>query len=200
MALGQRRAVRAHQQRQVPVGGRTQFERLEHQQLARRVGQVVFAAQHVRDAHFGIVDGIAEEEGRAAVGAPQDEVADVVGGETLRPMHHVVEFDRLAGGNAKTGGRRDALRALAHAGFGGQLAAGARIARGAAGRQLRLARQLQFQRRAIAGIGQAARVQRGRMPRVDGPTARLAVFVARRTGPASQASPIQRRSSMSAVV
>ena len=132
------------------VGRRAQLERLEHQQLARRVGEVILAAQHVRDAHLRIVDGIAEEERGAAIGAPQDEVADVVGREALRSVHHVVELDAPPGGHAKPRGRRDALRALAHARLGRQLAAGAGITRWTAGGELRLARQVEFERRAVA--------------------------------------------------
>ena len=152
----------------MPVRGRAQLERLEHQQLARRVGQVILAAQHVGDAHLRIVDGIAEEERRAAIGAPQDEVADVVGGEALRSVHHVVELDAPAGGHAKPRGGRDALGALAHARLGRQLAAGAGITRRTPGGELRLARQVQFERRAVAGIREAARIERGRVARVDG--------------------------------
>jgi hypothetical protein len=151
------------------VRGRAQAQGFEHQQLARRVGQVIFTAQHVRDAHLGIVDGIAEEERRAAIRAPQDEVADVVGGETLRAVDHVVEFHEPARGHAKPRGRRYALGALADARLGRQIATGSGISGRPAGRQLRLARQIQLERRAIAGISEPIRIQAGRMPRVYGP-------------------------------
>ena len=183
MPLGQRRPVSAHQQRQMAIGRRSQAQRLEHQQLPRRVGQVIFAAQHVRDVHLGIVDGVAEEERRAAVGAPQDEIADVIRGEALRSVHHVVELDHATVGHAKARGRRDALRALAHPRLGGQLAAGARITRRPAGGELRLAGQIELQRRAVAGIGEPTRIQRGRMARVDRSTARLVVLLTRGGGP-----------------
>ena len=179
MTLGERRAIRAHQQREMAVGGRAQLQRLEHQQLARRVGQVIFATQHVRDAHLRIVDGIAEEERRAAIGAPQDEVADVVGREALRAVHHVVELDAPAGGHAKPRRRRDALRALAHARLGRQLAAGAGITRRTPGRELRLARQVEFERRAVTRVREATRIERGRMARVDASAARLVIFLTR---------------------
>ena len=50
MALGQRRAVGAQQQRHVAVVRRRQCQRLEQQALARRIAQVILAAQHVGDA------------------------------------------------------------------------------------------------------------------------------------------------------
>ena len=178
MAFRQRRAVCAHQQRQVAVGGRTQLQRFENQQLARRIGEVVFTAQHVRDTHLGIIDGIAEKERRAAVGTPQDEIADVVGGEALGTVHHVIEFHAPAVGHAEPRRRRDALRALAHARFGGEFPAGSGITWRAAGGELRLARQIQLERRAVAGIREPAGIERGRMSRVDLAATRLPVFLA----------------------
>ena len=71
-------------------------ERLQNQYLARRVGHVIVAAQHERDAHQRIVERVREEERGAAVGATDDEVADVVGVETLLAVHEIVEGDDLA--------------------------------------------------------------------------------------------------------
>ncbi len=200
MPLGQRRAVRAHQQRQVAVGRRAQAQRLEHQQLPRRVGQVIFAAQHVRDAHLGIVDGIAEEKRRAAVGAPQDEIADVVGGEALRAVHHVVELDHVcpSGTRNRVVGEMPCALLRTRA-SGRQLAAGTGITRRPAGGELRLARQIEFQRRAVAGIGEPARIQRGRMARVDRSAPRLVVFLARGAPfPSEKAGPHPSRAPSSA--
>ena len=84
------------------------------QELARRIGQMILAAQHVRDPHARIVHGIAEEERRGAVGAPHDEVADVVAQEALRAVHEIDEFDALAQRHAETQ-RRSAGPALAAA-------------------------------------------------------------------------------------
>ena len=62
--LGQRRAVGAHQQADMAVAGPPHAERIEQHQLARRIGEMIVAAQHVRDAHHRIIDGIAKKERR----------------------------------------------------------------------------------------------------------------------------------------
>ena len=101
MPLRQRRAVHAEQQRDVRVLRHGQLQRLEHQHLPRRVGQVIVAAQHERDAHQRVVDRVREEERRAAVGATDDEVADVVAGEALLAVDDIVEADDLPDGTRK---------------------------------------------------------------------------------------------------
>ena len=70
------------------------FQGIEQHELARRIGEVIVAAQDVRDAHDRVVDGVAEEERSGAVLAADDEIADVVRGESLRAVHQVDEFDR----------------------------------------------------------------------------------------------------------
>ena len=57
MALGELLAIGAVQERQVRIAGRHLAQRLEDKQLARRVGEVVVTADHVGDAHLGVVDG-----------------------------------------------------------------------------------------------------------------------------------------------
>ena len=69
VALGELRAVGAVQQRQVRVPRRRRAQRLEHQQLLGRVGEVVLAAHDVRDAGVEVVDGDREVVERRAVGA-----------------------------------------------------------------------------------------------------------------------------------
>ncbi len=78
MALRQLAAVGAEDQRVVRVGGRRRAEGGEHEELARRVGQVVVAADDVTDRHLMIVDDGREVVAGGAVGAHDDEVADHV--------------------------------------------------------------------------------------------------------------------------
>ena len=77
VTLRQRRAVLAHQQSHVAVAGAAHAQGIQHHELARRIGEMVVAAQHLGDSHDGIIDGIAKEERGAAVVAPDDEIADV---------------------------------------------------------------------------------------------------------------------------
>ena len=53
-------------------------ERLVDLRLARGVGEVVVAADDVRDAHVVVVDDDGEHVGRRAVGAQQDEVVEIL--------------------------------------------------------------------------------------------------------------------------
>ena len=61
--------------------------------LARGVGQMVIAADDVRDLHVGVVADNGEVVGGAAVGANQDHVVHDVGGEGHVAVHGVVELD-----------------------------------------------------------------------------------------------------------
>ncbi len=61
MPLRQRCAVGADQQSHMPVPRATQAQRIQHHELARRIGQMIVAAQHLRDAHQRVVDGIAKK-------------------------------------------------------------------------------------------------------------------------------------------
>src|SRR6185295_4707315 len=92
---------------------RAQAERLHDHELTWSIGQVIFATQDVRDAHARVVHGIREEERRRAVGAANDEIADVVAQVSLLAVHEIREFDALAERHAEARGRRDALRPLA---------------------------------------------------------------------------------------
>jgi hypothetical protein len=183
MPLGEWRTIRTHEQRKVTVSRRPEIQRFEHEQLTRRVGEMVLAAQHVGDTHLGIVDGVAEEERRAAVGTPQDEIADVVARETLGTVHHVVELDDAPRGNAKARRGRYPLGALAHTRLGRKFATRARVPRRAAGGELRLAGQVELERRAITRVREATGIERRGMPGVDRATAGLMVFLARRRAP-----------------
>ena len=118
-------------------------ERIEQHQLARRVGQVIVAAQHVRDAHGGIVDGVAEEERGRAVLAPDDEIADVVRREAAAARAPDRRTRSTVASGTREAQRRLAVpRASARGALRrGQGAAGAGIARRLARHALELARR-----------------------------------------------------------
>src|SRR6185312_8280809 len=122
-----------------------QAERLENQQLPRRVREVIFPAQHLGDAHASVVDCIAEEERRRAVGPPNDEVANVIREKTLRPMHEVQKLDAAAGGNAEASRRRATDLPLLRALLRRELAASSGIARRPTGGELRFAGNLELE-------------------------------------------------------
>ena len=65
VALAEPRFVGAEDQRHVAERGKAVAERLIEQDLARRVGEVIVAADDVRDPHLGVVDDDAEVVGRA---------------------------------------------------------------------------------------------------------------------------------------
>ena len=95
VTLGELLAVRAMQQRQVRVHRRLRAERLEHEQLLRRVGEVVLAAHDVRDLRVEVVDRDGEVVEDAAVGARDDGVVEMHVGERRVPADEVVH-DGLA--------------------------------------------------------------------------------------------------------
>ncbi len=95
VALGELLAVRAVQQRQVGVQRRLGAERLEHEQLLGRVGEVVLAAHHVRDLRIEIVDRDGEVVEHAAVGARDDGIVEMHVGEGRVAADEVVD-DTLA--------------------------------------------------------------------------------------------------------
>ena len=49
--FGQRRPVGTDQQPHMPIARTPHLERIEHQQLSRRVGQVIVTPQHMSDPH-----------------------------------------------------------------------------------------------------------------------------------------------------
>ena len=73
--------------------GRRQAERLVDQYLARGVGQVVVAAEDMRDAHVSIVADHGEIVRRATVGAHEDHIVHDVSRERNRAVHRIVEGD-----------------------------------------------------------------------------------------------------------
>ena len=139
MTLRQRRAISADEQRDVTIARRTQVERAQDKELARRVREVILAAQYVRDSHARIIHCVAEKERRRLIRAPHDKVADVIAQEALRAMHEIDEVDPLSGRHAKAQRGDESLRLAVRARRGVQIPAGACIARRLAGRKLRAA-------------------------------------------------------------
>ena len=90
VALRQLGAVGAEDHRHVRVGRRLDAERAQHLDLARRVVDVVVAADHVRDAHVVVVHHDAEIVGRRAVRARDDQVVELAAVERDRAVDHVV--------------------------------------------------------------------------------------------------------------
>ncbi len=76
VALAEPRAIDAEDERDVCERRHRVAERPVEQDLLRRVGQVVLAADDVRDPHVGVVDDGAEIVRRRAVGAHDDEVVE----------------------------------------------------------------------------------------------------------------------------
>ena len=81
--------------RHVGEAGQRGAERLVEQDLPRRVGDVVVAADDVRDPHVDVVDDDAEVVDRRAVGARDDEVVELGVAEDDAALHQIVD-DGLA--------------------------------------------------------------------------------------------------------
>ena len=98
VSLRKPRAVRAEDQRHVRKQRRLRPKRAVQQDLFRRVGKVVGAANHVRDAHLDVVHHGAELIRRqpgsliAARGAQQDKVLDLFVCELSPPKNRVLKF------------------------------------------------------------------------------------------------------------
>jgi len=76
-------------------GRRLPAERLINVLLPRGVGEMIVAANDLRDAHVVIVDDDREHVGRRPVRAQQHEIVDVLVGKHDAPLHGVVD-DGLA--------------------------------------------------------------------------------------------------------
>ena len=92
MALRKAVAVGAENQRHVRENRRLGAERAINQHLLRRVGNVIGAANDVRDAHVDVIDHDAELIGGHAVGAEQDEIFDGFVLHFVRAEDGVFEF------------------------------------------------------------------------------------------------------------
>ena len=96
VALGQLLVALAQHRRQVPEHRRAgadadRLQRLVERDLPRRRRQQVLAAQHVRDAHEGVVDRVDQRVQGLAVGADDDEVRHRARLERHLAAHQVVE-------------------------------------------------------------------------------------------------------------
>jgi len=162
----------------VPVGGCREPERRENQHLPWGVGEVILTAQHQRDAHVRIIDGVREKECRRAIGTPHHEIADVIAQKALRSVHQVIEVDAYAPWHAKTQ-RGGHPQGEPPGTLGcGQLAAGAGIAWRAAGGELRAARQRKFELATEARVHRARVLECGEVLGVQPTAPRLAIRAA----------------------
>ena len=84
VALGELAAVLAEDQGQVGPDRNLPAEGLVEQGLAAGVGEVLFAADHVGDAHVVVIDRDGEIVDHRAVGAQEDEILQILVGKTHR--------------------------------------------------------------------------------------------------------------------
>ena len=161
VALGQRCAVRAHQKSDMAITGAPQRQGIEQHQLPRSVGEMVVAAQNVRHPHHRVIDGVAKEERRRSILAPDDEIADVARRESLRSVHEVGEFDHRLGRHGEAQCRPQSARGPLGTLRRRQLSAGPRVARRLARHALQFSRQLQLLGGAKAGICAGLGLQAG---------------------------------------
>ena len=111
VALGQLFAVEPVNHGKVREHGACGAQRLIEQNLLGRVGNVIVAAHHVRDAHEDVVTHHRQVVDGGAVGTENDEVFDVLVGEGDVFVHHVVP----AGAAFRNSKANDERRAGSHA-------------------------------------------------------------------------------------
>ena len=155
MALAELAAVGAQHHGVVCEARRAAAQRREQQQLPRRVGEMVVAADDVRDAHVAVVDDRGEVVAGHAVRAHDDEVADGVGAHRDAAADNVVD-DYLAARHVKAQGGGFAVREAPPDILRCQPEAAAVVARRPPLRQRRGARFGQAFLRAEAVVGMAA--------------------------------------------
>src|SRR5687767_2719321 len=113
---------------------------------------MIVATQHEIDLHPRVVDGVAEKEGRAAVGARDDEIADVVAGKPLRSVDAVLEENCASHGHAEPKRAGPTLAASAVNLVIGKRGAGPGVTRRTTGRELSASREAELFGRAEAWI------------------------------------------------
>ena len=101
VALRKRRMVGSEHERQVRERRRLQTERLVEQDLPRGVRDVIFASNHVRDLHRGVINDDGEVVRRAAVRSQDDRIAYHPGFERDLTAHQVAKRDVLSDGDRK---------------------------------------------------------------------------------------------------
>ena len=114
---------------------------------------MLLGADHMSDAHGGIVDDAGEIVGGQAIGTQQHEVADHAGREAHFVTHHVVEHP-VAIGHHETHTRGPALAIPRRLLSGSEVAAGAVVVRRAAGGERFGATLVQLRVGAKAAVGE----------------------------------------------
>ena len=95
VSLGELLLVRAQDHAEVGELRYRRAEGSEQRHVLGRVGEVVVAPDHVRDAHVRVVDADAEVVERVPVGPDEHEVVEGVGRKLHAPSDQVVDDDRL---------------------------------------------------------------------------------------------------------
>ena len=108
MALGELGPVRPMDQRDMRHARHLPAEGIVDLRLARRVRQMVVAADDVGDPHVVIVDDDREHVGRRAVGAQQHEIVEILVLPGDAPLHHVVDHGLALEGSLEADHRLDA--------------------------------------------------------------------------------------------
>src|SRR5699024_870532 len=94
VALGQPGAVVAENHRYVGELGRLDIERAIDIDLARRVVDVIVAADDQVDAHVEIVDDYGKVVGRRTIGAHDHQIVELAVGHLDGPAHAIAKQDR----------------------------------------------------------------------------------------------------------
>ena len=153
---------------------RREPERLVKQNLPRRVRQVIFPSNHVRDFHQRIVHDDGEVVGGRTVRPEKDGIADDVDGKPHLAAHQIGERQALPIGYSEANGGTLAGRQPPGCLIARQLTTGPCILHGATFRQRRLAICFELLGRAEAVV-RRARVQEFLSVRLDtGAAARTA--------------------------
>ncbi len=93
MTLRQALSIRPENHRQVREGGNRHAESLVDEDLLGRIGEVIVAADNVRDRHGCIIDGNGEVISGSAIGSDQNEVVDSIDRECHITAYSVREND-----------------------------------------------------------------------------------------------------------
>ena len=132
MALGELRdravLILAHDWRQVDEGRRLPAEELIEQDMLRRRGDELGAADDMGDAHQMVVDDVGKIVGRHAVPLDEDLILERVVADGDVAVNHIVEGRRAAERHLLADDKRLALREVLVDDFLRQIAAGAVVA------------------------------------------------------------------------
>ena len=134
--------------------GRPETQRLEEQHVEGRVGQMSFAADHMRDLHETVVHDHAEVVRGHAVGLAEHEIAQKPAVEPARPPHEILNHNLLRR-DPEADGRLDASGFKRCAFLGGEIPAAVVVSEHLALGQRRLASGLKGLVGAVAVISPA---------------------------------------------